>query len=58
MASCIFCDIVEGKIPTQPIHEDHLAVAFPDISPKAPVHVLVIPREHVADLDHAEPGQE
>ena len=58
MASCIFCDIVEGKIPAKLIHEDHLAVAFHDVSPKAPVHVLVIPREHVSDLDAATPGQE
>jgi histidine triad (HIT) family protein len=58
MASCIFCDIVEGKIPSRLIHEDHLAIAFHDISPKAPTHFLVIPREHVSDLDAASPEQE
>lgn len=58
MSACIFCDIVEGRIPTEPVYEDHLAIAFPDISPKAPTHILVIPREHVEDLDHAQSGQE
>ena len=56
--NCVFCDIVEGKIPAKLAHEDHLAVAFHDISPKAPTHVIVIPREHLADLDAAGPGQE
>lgn len=56
--SCIFCDVVEGKIPTELVHEDHLAVAFHDISPKAPTHVLVIPRVHVSDLDAATPENE
>lgn len=58
MASCLFCDIVEGRIPSDTVHEDHLCVAFHDVSPKAPTHVLLIPREHVADLDAAEPEQE
>ena len=58
MASCIFCDVVEGKIPAKLVHEDHLAVAFHDVSPKAPTHVLVIPRQHLSDLDDADPGQE
>ena len=55
MAGCIFCDIVEGKIPSEFVHEDHLAVAFHDISPKAPTHTLVIPRRHLSDLDAAAP---
>ena len=58
MAGCIFCDVVEGKIPAKLVHEDHLAVAFHDVSPKAPTHVLVIPREHLSDLDEAGPGRE
>ncbi|MCA9753406.1 MAG: HIT domain-containing protein [Gemmatimonadetes bacterium] len=58
MAGCIFCDIVDGKIPAKLIHEDHLAVAFHDISPKAPTHLLVIPRQHLSDLDEAKPEQE
>lgn len=58
MGNCVFCDIVEGKIPAKIIHEDHLALAFHDVSPKAPTHVLVIPREHIPDLDAATPEQE
>jgi histidine triad (HIT) family protein len=58
MSDCIFCDIVEGKIPTELAHEDHLAVAFHDIGPKAPTHVLVIPRQHLTDLDAARPEHE
>ena len=48
---CLFCKIVSGEIETELIHEDSLAVAFRDINPQAPVHVLVIPRKHVATLD-------
>ena len=58
MAGCIFCDVAAGKIPSKFVHEDPLAVAFHDISPKAPTHVLVIPREHVDDLDAASAEQE
>ena len=58
MAGCIFCDVAEGKIPSKIVHEDHLALAFHDISPKAPTHVLVIPRQHVDDLDAASPEHE
>jgi histidine triad (HIT) family protein len=58
MSDCIFCDIVEGKIPAQLAHEDHLVVAFHDITPKAPTHVLLIPREHLQDLDAARPEHE
>jgi histidine triad (HIT) family protein len=58
MSTCIFCDIVEGKIPSEIAHEDHLAVAFHDVSPKAPTHVLVVPREHLEDLDATQPGHE
>jgi histidine triad (HIT) family protein len=48
---CIFCKIAQGEIPARVIHEDELVVAFDDINPAAPVHFLVIPREHVATLD-------
>lgn len=58
MSNCVFCDIVEGKIPAKIVHEDHLCLAFHDVSPKAPTHVLVIPREHVSDLDEVAAGQE
>jgi len=46
--SCIFCRIVAGEAPADVIYEDESVIAFRDINPQAPVHVLVIPREHVA----------
>ena len=58
MAACVFCAIAAGKIPSKIVHEDPLVVAFRDIAPKAPTHVLVIPREHVDDLDAASPAHE
>lgn len=47
---CIFCDILAGKFGTKFIHEDDLCVAFADVKPMAPTHVLVVPREHHARL--------
>lgn len=54
--SCIFCRIAAGEVPAQVVHGDEQAVAFRDINPQAPVHVLVIPREHIPSL--AEVGEE
>jgi histidine triad (HIT) family protein len=50
---CIFCKIVAGEIPSELIHEDEVCVAFSDIHPQAPTHILIIPREHFASLDEA-----
>ena len=50
---CLFCRIVRGEIPTKLVAENEHCVAFRDINPQAPVHVLIIPREHVASLDEA-----
>jgi histidine triad (HIT) family protein len=47
---CIFCQIAAGDIPTDIVHRDDRVVAFRDISPQAPVHVLIIPREHITYL--------
>ncbi len=47
---CIFCQIVAGEIPADILHRDDRVVAFRDISPQAPVHVLIIPREHISYL--------
>ncbi|VAX29622.1 Bis(5'-nucleosyl)-tetraphosphatase (asymmetrical) [hydrothermal vent metagenome] len=44
---CIFCRIAEKKLPAKLVYEDEFAVAFEDINPQAPVHVLVIPRKHI-----------
>jgi histidine triad (HIT) family protein len=52
-ADCLFCKIVRGEIPAKLVHESDDCVAFRDIDPKAPVHVLVIPREHVSSLNEA-----
>jgi histidine triad (HIT) family protein len=48
---CLFCGIVAGTVPSQRVYADELVVAFRDVRPQAPVHVLVVPREHVAGID-------
>ena len=53
---CLFCRIAEGAIPADLVHQDERSVAFRDVNPQAPVHVLVIPREHVSSLDVATDG--
>ena len=53
--NCIFCKIVRGEIPAQKIYEDAEVLAFPDIRPQAPVHLLVIPKMHVPNLYEAKP---
>ena len=47
---CIFCKIIAGEIPSTKVYEDDLMYAFRDINPQAPVHVLVIPKKHIASL--------
>ena len=47
---CIFCKIADGKIPSQILYQDNEVVAFPDINPVAPVHILVIPKKHIPAL--------
>ena len=54
MSDCIFCRIAAGEIPADVVAQDDDFVAFRDVRPLAPVHVLVIPRAHVASLDEAE----
>ena len=51
MSDCIFCKIIAGEIPSAKVYEDDLIYAFNDIAPKADVHVLVIPKQHIARLD-------
>lgn len=48
MADCIFCQIGSGKIPADVVYQDETVLAFKDIHPKAPVHVLIIPKKHIA----------
>lgn len=47
---CIFCKIADGRIPSTLVHEDDVCVAFNDLSPQAPTHILIIPREHIESL--------
>lgn len=49
--SCIFCKIVNGEIPSKKIYEDDKVLAFHDISPEAPVHFLVIPKDHIQSVN-------
>lgn len=48
---CLFCKIGNGEIPSNKVYEDDTVLAFYDISPQAPVHFLVIPKEHIASID-------
>jgi len=50
MSNCIFCKIIAGEIPSSKVYEDENVYAFRDISPQAPVHVLVVPKEHMDSL--------
>ena len=50
--NCIFCKIVEGKIPSTKVHEDDEVLAFRDIHPWAPVHFLLIPKRHIPSMAH------
>ena len=45
---CLFCKILAGEIPANRVYEDEFCIAFPDINPQAPTHLLVIPKEHIA----------
>ena len=56
--TCLFCKIVAGEIPAAKVYEDERAVAFRDINPQAPTHVLVIPRAHIASLGEASESDE
>jgi histidine triad (HIT) family protein len=53
--SCIFCKIVAGQIPSRKVFEDDELLAFHDIQPWAPVHVLIIPKSHIASLADVQP---
>lgn len=54
--NCIFCKIIEGKIPSRKVYEDDDIFAFHDINPWAPVHFLMIPKKHIVSLAHVEDG--
>jgi len=48
--NCVFCKIIAGEIPSDKVYEDELVLAFRDIAPQAPVHILVIPKAHIASV--------
>ncbi len=54
MKDCIFCKIANKELPAEIIYEDDRIVAFKDIKPVAPVHVLIIPKKHIPSIDHLE----
>jgi len=51
---CIFCKIVKGEIPARIVYEDDLVMAFHDINPQAPIHILIIPKEHIPTVNELE----
>jgi histidine triad (HIT) family protein len=53
MNDCLFCRIIKGEIPAKKVHEDEHVFAFEDIDPKAPTHVLLIPKKHIRGLKEA-----
>ncbi len=50
MEDCIFCKIIKGEIPSEKVYEDDEILAFKDIQPTAPIHILVIPKKHITNL--------
>jgi len=56
--SCLFCKIVAGEIPAAKVYEDDRLIAFNDINPQAPMHVLVVPKQHVATLNELAPAHD
>lgn len=55
MSDCIFCKILDGDIPSNRVYEDEYCIAFHDVQPAAPMHLLVIPRKHISSLDALTP---
>ena len=55
MEDCVFCKIIKGEIPSEKVYEDEEILAFKDINPAAPIHILVIPKKHIATLLDVKP---
>ena len=56
MSDCLFCKIIAGEIPSTKVYEDDEVLAFEDVNPQAPVHVLVVPKKHIPTLNDVSPG--
>ncbi len=54
MIPCIFCQVIKGSIPSKPVYQDDDVIVIPDINPKAPLHLLVISKNHIADFMDAD----
>jgi len=54
---CIFCQIVAGKVPSEVLYQDEKVIAFRDINPQAPVHLIIIPKNHIPSLTHLSEAQ-
>jgi histidine triad (HIT) family protein len=58
MQDCLFCKIIQGLIPGTIVYQDDRLLAFQDINPQAPMHVLIVPRRHIASLNELAPGDD
>jgi histidine triad (HIT) family protein len=58
MADCLFCKIIARQIPGSIVYEDDRLIAFNDINPQAPTHVLIVPKRHIATLNDLQPGDD
>ena len=58
MEECIFCKIIKGEIPSNKVYEDEEILAFHDINPATPIHILVVPKKHIESLAHLEKEDE
>ncbi len=53
--NCLFCKIINGEIPAKPVYEDERVLAFNDVNPQAPVHILIVPKKHISTILEATP---
>ncbi len=58
MSDCLFCKLIAGQIPATIVYQDDDVVAFEDITPQAPTHVLIVPRRHIAGLNDLSPADD
>jgi histidine triad (HIT) family protein len=58
MPDCLFCKIVAGEIPANVVHQDDELLAFKDVNPQAPLHVLIVPKRHIPTLNDLAPGDD
>lgn len=56
--NCIFCRIIDGTNPSEMVYEDDQVVAFLDLNPAAPIHILIVPRDHIPSINHITSSQE